>query len=413
MMSERESTVRVAIRAFDPFEDALREQWERFTHITDVNLCLEPVQLDLHDLYRTLVIDDGLRDGTWDIAFLSSEWFAEVHERAAVVDLSPLLAANPPVGYPEGWPQSLIDHQRFGPVTIGLPYHDGPECLIYRTDLFDDPNEQATFQERYGIPLEPPRTWDTFITIARHFHRPEQGLYGTAFAAYPDGHNTVFDFFLQLWSRGGELFDADGAIRLVSDEAVAALDSYRSILTDQRAIHPRSAEFDSVAAGRAIAAGEVAMAINWFGFATFAAAHPASSVRGRIDIAPVPASSGDGLSLLSYWVLAIGAGSPQIETAYAFLRFCASPEMDLLLTRTGGIGCRRATWNDREINAEIPFYHRLASLHEVARALPRRVDWARIAGTIDRIVLDTIGTDEPVRSILERHASQLSESRDE
>ena len=33
------------------------------------------------------------------------------------------------------------------------------------------------------------------------------GRYGTVFAAFPDGHNTLYDFALQLWSRGGELTD--------------------------------------------------------------------------------------------------------------------------------------------------------------------------------------------------------------
>jgi multiple sugar transport system substrate-binding protein len=403
-MTQRESTVRIAVRAFRPFEEAIRQQWDRFSEGANVSLTLEAVPLDLHDLFQALVTDDGLRDGRWDVAFVSSDWFAEIHERRAVVNLTPYLEASPPQGYLDGWPQSLIQHQLFGATTLGLPYHDGPECLIYRTDLFGDRKEQAAYRERYGSTLAPPRTWDEFTQIAEHFHRPDQQLYGTTFAAYPDGHNTVFDFCLQLWSRGGELFDTEGRIRFVSDEAVAALEYYRSIMTHRQAIHPRSADLDSVAAGQAIADGEVAMAINWFGFAAVAAAHPSSRVRGHIDIAPIPTNSGAGLSLNSYWVLAIAAGSPHVQTAYEFLRFCASPEMDLLLTNIGGIGCRRSTWADPGINAAIPFYHRLEPLHAVARTLPRRSDWSQIAGTIDAIVLDTINTSEPVRSILKRHA---------
>lgn len=403
-MNQPESIMRIAVRQFGPFEDAIRQQWERFVDASGVSLTLEAVPMALHDLFEALVTDGGLRDGRWDIAFLSSDWFAEVYDRQIVVNLTPYLESSPPDGYPDGWPRSLLEHQQFGATTLGLPYHDGPECLIYRTDLFGDAQEQAAYQERYGSPLAPPRTWQDFTRIAEHFHRPDQQLYGTTFAAYPDGHNTVFDFCLQLWSRGGALFEDDGRMYLVSDEAVAALEYYRSIMTNRQAIHPRSRDFDSVAAGQAIADGEVAMAINWFGFAAVAAAHPSSRVRGSIDIAPVPAESETGLSLNSYWVLAIAAGSAHVQNAYEFLRFCASPEMDLLLTNTGGIGCRRSTWADPEVNATIPFYHRLEPLHEVARTLPRRADWSRIAATIDAVVLDTINTTEPVRSILERHA---------
>lgn len=406
-MNRRASTLRVAVRAFAPFEEAIRQQWECFAEISGVSLTLEAIPLELHDLFQSLVTDDGLRNGQWDIAFLSSDWFAEIHARRAVIDLAPFLESSPPDDYPEGWPSSLIMQQQFDGFTLGLPYHDGPECLIYRADLFGDPDEQAGYLRQTGMTLAPPRTWDEFTQAAEFFHRPEIGLYGTTFAGFPDGHNTVFDFCLQLWSRGGELFDQFGRIELVSDEAVAALQYYRSILSNAQAVHPRSTQFDSVAAGKAIADGEVAMAINWFGFAAVAAAHPSSTVRGKIDIAPIPTTAGEGLSLNSYWVLAIAAGSPHVSVGYEFMRFCASPNMDLLLTEIGGIGCRRSTWADPNLNAAIPFYHRLEPLHAVARTLPRRPDWSRIAGVIDAIVLDTAGTDEPVRLILERHAGSL------
>jgi len=403
----RDSTMRIAIRKFDPFEVAIRQQWEHFAAASGVELSLEPVQLDLHDLVETLITNGGLRNGEWDIAFLSSDWFAEIHELRAVVDLTPYLADSPPDGYPDGWPRSLIAHQRFGEVTLGLPYHDGPECLIYRTELFGDPGEQAAYRARYGTPLAPPRTWDEFTQIAEFFHRPDDGSMARRLPPTPMGTTLSSIFACNCGVGAGELFDADGNARFVSDEAVAALEYYRSIMMNTGAIHPRSSGMDSVAAGTAIADGEVAMAVNWFGFAAFAAAHPSSRVRGKIDIAAIPTSSQQGLSLNSYWILGIGAGSPHIPTAYEFLRFCASPEMDLLLTEQGGIGCRRSTWTHPGINAAIPFYHRLDGLHAVARTLPRRADWGRIASAIDGIVLDTIGTSEPVRSILERHALDI------
>jgi multiple sugar transport system substrate-binding protein len=406
-MNQHDVTLRIAIRQVGPFDEAIREQWDRFASVSGTTLQLDPVSLDLHDLYQSLVTDDGLRTGVWDVAFLSSDWFADIHDRQAVVDLTPLLSAAPPPDYPDGWPRSLIENQQFGPVTLGLPYHDGPECLIYRTDLFNDEQEQAAYQSQFGEQLAPPRTWEEFARIAEFFHRPEQNLYGTTFAAFPDGHNTVFDFCLQLWSRGGDLFDADGAIRLVSDEAIAALEFYRSVMTNPRAVHPRSATLDSVAAGQVLADGEVAMAINWFGFAAFAASHETSRVRGLIDIAPIPSSLDEGVSLNSYWILAIAAGSPHVRTAYEFLRFCASPEMDRRLTEIGGIGCRTSTWVDPGINKSIPFYHRLESLHAVARTLPRRPDWTQIASAIDSIVLSTINTSEDVEAILRRHADEL------
>ena len=64
-----------------------------------------------------------------------------------------------------------------------------------------------------------PQTWDQFHRIARFLTHPQGVLYGTAFAAFPDGHNTVYDFCLQLWTRGGELFEDSGRILLATPKA--------------------------------------------------------------------------------------------------------------------------------------------------------------------------------------------------
>jgi multiple sugar transport system substrate-binding protein len=296
--------------------------------------------------------------------------------------------------------------QRFGENVIGLPYHDGPECLIYRKDLFENAQEQAAYQARYGAPLRVPQSWQEFHQIARFFHRPAAGLYGTVFAAYPDGHNTVYDFCLQLWTRGGELFDTAGNLQLNTPQAIAALEFYRTMLNDQAAIHPKARDFDSVQSGLAFAAGEVAMMINWFGFAAMAETIAASKVKGCVDVTTIPYGNGPhdkgsaSASLNVYWILCVAAGSPHADIAYRFLRHCASAQMDKLLTLEGAIGCRKSTWADADVNATIPFYHKMEALHGVARELPRLSQWAKIAAVIDELVLAVINTDQPIAELV-------------
>ena len=74
--------------------------------------------------------------------------------------------------------------------------------------------------------------------------------------------------------------------------------------------------------------------------------------------------------------------------------------MDKLTTTYGAIGCRKSTWHDPEVNAAIPFYHRMESLHCVAREIPQRSDWPRIAGLIDRLVVSAITTSTPIETLL-------------
>ena len=401
-MTHARKTFRVAIRKFAPFAMAIAQQWDTFQQESGVDLVLEAVELDLHPLYATYFEQHGLKQGHWDIGFMVSDWFAAAHEQGAFLDIGPLLANNPPDDYPQGWTSSLLEMQRFGASNLGLPYHDGPECLIYRKDLFENAQEQAAYQARYGQPLRPPQSWEEFHQIARFFHRPDQGLYGTLFAAYPDGHNTVYDFCLQLWTRGGELFDAAGNLHLNTPQAIAALEFYRAMLNDEFAIHPKARDFDSVQSGLAFAAGEVAMMINWFGFAGMAETIATTKVKQCVDVTAIPHDAGAASASLNvYWILCIAAGSPHAEIAYRFLRHCASAQNDKLLTLEGGIGCRKSTWADADVNAALPFYHKMETLHRVARELPRLSHWEKIAAVIDELVLAAINTNQPVAELVQ------------
>lgn len=399
-MTARADTFRLAVRKFGPFETAIARQWASFRAATGCPLQLEAVPLDLHPLHAALFEERGLRDGKWDAAFIVTDWLAEARETGALLDLAPRLRVSPPESYPGGWADSLLRAQQFGETVLGLPYHDGPMCLIYRTDLLAEAG------------LKPPATWDEFQTSARLLTAPPKNRWGAVFAAYPDGHNTVYDFCLQLWTRGGELFDPNGRLLLDQPAAHAGLACYRTLLTDSAAVHPRSREFDSVQSGYAFARGEVAMMANWFGFAAMSETLAESQVKGRVGIAPLPAAPGRASASLNvYWLLGVGAGSPHADVAQAFLAHCASPANDKLLTLTGGIGCRRSTWHDPEVNRVIPFYSSLEEIHRHARELPRLVHWSRLAGVIDRLMVATLTTTDPVASLAARAQAEADALR--
>jgi len=398
---ERARQFRIAVRKYPPFEAAIRAQWEAFEAAAHTGLTLDLVALDLHPLEDALFTTNGMRNGDWDVAFIATDWIASVHAQGCAIDLAPLLASDPPEDFPHGWTDSLLRLQRIGDAVLGVPYHDGPECLIVRRDLFEDPELRVLYQQQHGQPLAPPTTWADFHQVSRFFHGRRPGLSGTVFAAFPDGHNSVYDFLLQLWTRGGDLYDSAGRVYFATPEAAEALTFYRAILADSQAVYPDCHTLDSVAAGLAFAAGHVAMSINWFGFATMAYTSPESAVRGLVDIADIPsAGRGSSVSLNVYWILSIATGSPHRDLAWQFLRHTLTPAMDKLTTTSGAIGCRRSTWNDPEVNAAIPFYHRIEQLHANAREIPQRADWPRIAAIIDTLVTRTITTTTPVDELL-------------
>lgn len=392
---------KIAVRAFGPFESALRKQWRAFDQQASTGLELELDVLDLPALHRMLLVEKRTLTHEYDVALINTDWIAALYRDQSVLNLASFLRSSPPEDYPCGWVQSLLRLQTIDGAVIGLPYHDGPECLIYRRDLFHDEHEQRACTAQFGAPLRVPATWDEYRQVARFFRRPDRELWGTAFAGFPDCHNTVYDFMLQLWTRNGDLFGATGNLQFHTPPAIAALQFYRTLMQDPQAAHPGSRDFDSVQLGQVFARGQVAMMVNWFGFAAWAETSPDSAVSGKIGLAPIPRAPGcPTASLNIYWLLAIAGGCPRPDLAYAFLCHCMTPPMDKLLTLEGAVGCRMSTWNDPDVLVAVPHFAQLQALHTHARELPRTAAWPVIASLIDNFVRAAADGDEPIEQLL-------------
>src|SRR5437016_13887453 len=178
--------IRIAVRKFGPFESAIGKQFAAFARSSGADVRLEIAALDLNALHEALFARGALAQGAFDLAFICTDWLAEAQAAGAIRDLKPYLGRAPISDFPHAWSPSLLKLQDFGGGFWGMPYHDGPECLIYRKDLL----------EAASIPV--PTTWREFHDAARRLHAPERGRYGTVLALYPDGHNSFYDFCIHV-----------------------------------------------------------------------------------------------------------------------------------------------------------------------------------------------------------------------
>ena len=134
----RTNTFRIAVRKYRPFESAIAKQWASFDAEAQTGLTLEAIAMDLHPLEDALLTSNGMSNGEWDVCFIPTDWIAAMHQANAAVDLAPLLATDPIPDFPTAWVDSLLRLQRMDDAILGTPYHDGPECLVYRKDIFND-----------------------------------------------------------------------------------------------------------------------------------------------------------------------------------------------------------------------------------------------------------------------------------
>jgi multiple sugar transport system substrate-binding protein len=400
------STLRIALRNYSDFENALTEEARLFeAHHPGVKVELVPV--GIHELYKSAIAEGGMRDGRIDLALLVTDWLAEGMERAALEDLQPWHQRLPIHDWPQGWPRSLVAPLMFGNHLSSLPWHDGPECLVYRADLFENAAARERFRMQFFRELAPPTTWEEFEQTARFFTDAAACLYGTVFAAFPDGHNTLYDFAVQLWSRGGELLNSSGKPHLTTPQALAAVEFYRRIVRDPFLCHPRSPKLDSTQSGDLFLAGEVAMMPNWFGFAA-RSCREGSPLAGNVAIAPLPTANGaPPVSLSVFWALAMGRGSRHKELAWQFLRFVSTAERDLGITHHGAVGVRLSTWRNPGLQARIPAYRDVEAISLGARQLPSGPGMAAFADIIDGVVTRALTTNDSTADILRAAQNEI------
>lgn len=366
-------------REFEGFDRALTRQLSAAADLTARHRLIE-----ISELEQLMVSGDGATAGDIDLALLNTDWLPNLIAQERLLPLNRWLTDDPPEGWPDAWVSSLRSLQT-GPDgrIYGIAYHDGPIMLLYRADLYEDPEEQRGFEARFGYPLLPARTWTEFLDQARWFTRPADGLYGTILAGFPDAHNNVYDFVTQLWVRGADLLNADGTPALDSEAAREAIEFLHDLWHVHDVIDPAARGWDSVASGVHFANGEAAMMVNWCGFAALSA-DPQSPTHGLIGCVPAPAGeTGTRATMNAYWVLTIPVGSKRPGDAYRMIRHLSSEAMDAITAVSGGTACRRDSWDRRDVRELAPYYSVLAEAHEAARAIPRDPRWPAIADVLN------------------------------
>lgn len=231
--------------------------------------------------------------------------------------------------------------------------------LQYRIDLFNDEDEKAAFEEKYGYPLAVPVTWDQYYDIAEFFTRPDDNLWGTAEAMVRGGQQFWF-FFSHAAAytndpdeKGGMFFDPETMDARINNEGwVKALEDYIKTIK----VSPPGAEgYDSGAIRTAFAGGKVAMNFDWGDTGTVAADPDQSTVAGNVGSAILPgskeiwsATAGEWKKFdepvhspfmaFGGWQAGVPEGSKQKEAAWHYISHMTSAENSIKQAVTGGTG---------------------------------------------------------------------------
>ena len=233
----------------------------------------------------------------------------------------------------------------------GFPYIGGAFVYGYRKDIF----------EKEG--LEPPKTWDEMLVIARKLTR--DGMYGFAFPAGPS-YDTFGIFCSFLSGAGGELMVGDKVV-VNGPQAVEALQVMVDLRNRYKVVPEGVNTYSLQQMGELLAAGRIASFVSTSWTYQFIIN---TDMWDNFAMTLYPAKAGvDQTVYQDTSFYSVSPYSKNKAAAYLFLDFLRSYEerkLELLVERN--VIYNREVWKDPEINEEsVPFYQVIKSAVDRAK----------------------------------------------
>jgi multiple sugar transport system substrate-binding protein len=370
--SLRGETLRVLLVG-DPFALAIEEASAELEQLTGTRFELEVVGYD--DVRRLTLRNAQDKVSAYDLISFDVVWAGEYGKRGILLPLDEHLARSRAQVEPEDFLDIAFTQGRYRGRQLGLPIQPHPELLWYRADLLAADG------------LQPPRTTEELLAVARHYQKPESGRYGILWNGQRgQAFGQQMAHFYAAF--GQPLLDDQGHPTLDTPKGVAAARFALALLKvspvdvvntawDQRPLR--------------MSQGSVAMTYEWGARADLVEQAPSSLVAGKIGYAAAPHAPGEAaVTPIGTWSLGIPSNiGPRRELAWSALAWLTSRETLKLLARHGNGGMpRKSLLRDPELVRRYPVFTVVDQLSQAGQlqdwmrpAVPQWPQLAEILGT--------------------------------
>jgi multiple sugar transport system substrate-binding protein len=391
-------------------EPALQLQVPVYEKLTGVKIQIEEVPFG--QLHEKMILDFASKSGNYDIVTPLTDWSPEMIRGEYLAPLDSYIAKDPPEDWPNAFPKALLEPQMSNGKLYGLPCHDGPIMFYYRKDLFENPKEKADFKAKYNYDLAPAETWDQFLDQCKFFTRPDKGLTGTVLASKQGGQQLPYDFFIMLWSYGGQIFDKAYHPTFNSPAGVDALQFYVDLRNKHNVTPKASTTYDETENGPIYLEGNAATMWHWSHIAVWAEMPDRSKIIGQngIGLVPVAKKGIPHTTMLGYWYFAVSNASKHKDATYKAINWLTNKANDKLDAQNGTVGCRFSTYHDPEILKQFPFYPSIEkTLAAGTNTLPKVPEYAQIDDAIGVAVSKVLAGETTAKAALDDAAAKVDE----
>jgi multiple sugar transport system substrate-binding protein len=325
------------------------QEWNRLTGLNFVSaeVGAEP------DIYTKAMNEAVVRTGNFDIFLTFVNWIADMAEAGLIVDLTDFYARyDPEVDHgPNAYVPPL---DRFTTTYKGRRFAVGADddafSAFYRKDLMEDPNEQKRFQDKYGRPLEVPKTWQEFDEWVAFFDRPDQGIRGAHM--YAERYFAYTAWASRFVSKGGAYFNDNMDPTIATEEGVTALEEQVRLVRNY--MLPEAVTGDWTVAYSRFPQGAVFFAWAWPSLGKFAEDPKNSKIAGKVGAMAVPGTMHDGQLVRAVphvvgWSFSVSRYGKNPEAAYCFIQWFTGPKTGLdAIARVGTLDIFRKPWFEAE-----------------------------------------------------------------
>ena len=287
---------------------------------------------------------------------------------------------------------------------VQLPRVTDVSNLYYRKSLYEDPDNQAAYMDEYGVELAPPTTYEEFKQQVIFFADPPN-LYGTAFAGKDEGMSGRFMEILR--ANGGDMFDENWNPTFNSPEGVAALQWFVDIY-EAGAVPAGTVNYTWDDIGQAMAAGQLALDLDWPGFAGFYADPDASRIADDLGFAVAPVGSA---GVRGAWSgshsFSVTEACDNKDAAVSFAVFMTNEESALMEAQAGNLPTRTATldeavawFNENDMPHMSEMFEVFRESLDEARTPPLIAQWIEVSNVLwPELQAAIVGEKEPQQAL--------------
>ena len=200
----------------------------------ETGIAVEVHQIPWASYQDQVFLNFGNRQTDFDIVVGDSQWIGRGATKGLYLELTDWLpqAVDMNSVHPRA-ARYLCEYPGGSGKFFAAPCETDALGIMYRKDWFENPEEKAAFEQKYGRELVPPETWEEFRDIAEFFYRPENKQYGCSLLTGRGYDSLVMGFQPFLWGWGGawgneQTFEVQGYAN--STEAVAGLTFMKELL---------------------------------------------------------------------------------------------------------------------------------------------------------------------------------------